>query len=162
MIVRLSFGRPAAVAVGAAALLLHSALLPAQQSVTQTRDPKQQMDADFAKAYGDWTTEPRFGSPLVDHLPRAAGVPSPKDVLGYHIGAPRKLTYYADILKYYRALAAAVPGRVKVETIGRSDENRELVVVWVSSEENIRGIGTPRPDRNHKTALPPDGRIAQR
>src|SRR6185437_14824732 len=43
------------------------------------------------------------------------------------------------ILKYYRALAKATP-RVKVETIGRSDEGRELVVVWVSSEENIRNL----------------------
>ena len=63
----------------------------------------------------------------------------PKDVLGYHIGAPGKLTYYEDIVKYYRALAAATP-RVKVETIGKSDEDRELVVVWVSSDENITNL----------------------
>ena len=68
-----------------------------------------------------------------------AGIPSPKDVLGYHVGAPAKLTYYADILKYYRALAAATP-RVKVETIGKSDEDRELVVVWVSSDANIKNL----------------------
>src|SRR6478672_3876821 len=86
-----------------------------------------------------WTAEPRYGSPLVDHLPKVTGIPSPKDVLGYHVGAPNKLTYYADIVKYYRALAAATP-RVKVETIGQSDENRELVVVWVSSDENIRAL----------------------
>ena len=67
------------------------------------------------------------------------GIPTPKDVLGYHAGAPRKLTYYADLLKYYRALAAATP-RVKVETIGKSDEDRELVVVWVSSEQNIKNL----------------------
>ena len=60
-------------------------------------------------------------------------------MLGYHIGAPAKLTYYADILKYYRALAAATP-RVKVETIGKSDEDRELVVVWVSSDENMKNL----------------------
>ena len=59
---------------------------------------------------------------------------------GNHVGAPAKLTYYADILKYYRALAAAVPGRVKIETIGRSDEDRELVVVWISSDENLRNV----------------------
>jgi hypothetical protein len=63
----------------------------------------------------------------------------PKDVLGHHVGAPETLTYYADILKYYRALADASP-RVRIETIGRSDEGRELVVVWVSSDENIRNL----------------------
>ena len=122
-----------------AALLAAVVSLPAQQMVTETRDPSQTQDEDFAKSVKEWTTQPYYISPLVDHLPKVAGIPSPKDVLGYHVGAPYKLTYYADILKYYRALAAATP-RVKVETIGRSDENRELVVVWVSSDENMRNL----------------------
>jgi hypothetical protein len=132
-----------AVLVGAMIVALSGAGLPAQQWVTETRDPKQTQDEDFAKAYKEWTGEARFGSPLVDHLPKVAGIPSPKDVLGYHIGAPGKLTYYADILKYYRALAAATP-RVRVEPIGRSDEGRELVVVWVSSDANIKNLQTNR------------------
>ena len=122
-----------------AALLLAVVSVPAQQMVTETFDPSQMQDADFAASVKAWTTRPYFISPLVDHLPIAKGIPSPKDILGYHIGAPYKLTYYADILKYYRALAAATP-RVKVESIGKSDEGRELVVVWVSSDENIKGL----------------------
>jgi hypothetical protein len=39
------------------------------------------------------------------------GIPSPKDILGYYIGQPKTLTYYADALKYYRALEKAAPGR---------------------------------------------------
>ena len=66
--------------------------------------PAQTMDAEFARLVKEWTTRPEFASPLVDHLPKSAAVPSPKDVIGYHIGAPKKLTYYEDILKYYRAL----------------------------------------------------------
>ena len=112
--------------------------------VTETRDPKQKQDEDFAKLYVQWDqSEPRYGSPLVDHLPRVSGIPTPKDVLGYYIGAPAKLTYYADILKYYRALAKASP-RVKVETIGKSDEGRELVVIWVSSDDNIKNLAKNR------------------
>src|SRR3954469_3237307 len=122
-----------------AGLLLAVVSLPAQQMVTETRDPAQQQDADFEKSVKAWTTQPYFISPLVDHLPVVKGIPSPKDVLGYHVGAPYKLTYYADILKYYRALAAATP-RVKVESIGKSDEGRELVVVWVSSNANITNL----------------------
>ena len=125
--------------LGLTLCLLAVAVTPAQQWVTETRDPKQAQDEDFAKSYAEWTGPSYYGSPLVDHLPRVPGIPMPKDVLGYHAGAPRKLTYYADLLKYYRALAAATP-RVKVETIGRSDENRELVVVWVSSEQNIKNL----------------------
>jgi 8-oxo-dGTP pyrophosphatase MutT (NUDIX family) len=113
--------------------------MPAQQMVTETRDPSQPQDEEFARLVAEWTTEPSYLSPLVDHLPKVKGVPSPNDVLGHHIGAPATLTYYADILKYYRALAAATP-RVKVETIGKSDEDRELVVVWVSSDENIKNL----------------------
>ena len=130
-------------AAAGAALFLSTAVLPAQQNVVQTRDPRQQMDEDFARFYKQWTTEPRYGSPLVDHLPKVAGIPSPKDVLGYYIGAPKTLTYYADILKYYRALDAASP-RVWIESIGKSDEGRELVVIWVSSEENIKNLAQNR------------------
>jgi len=123
----------------AAAILAAVVTIPAQQMVTETWDPAQTQDEDFAKSVAEWTTAPYYTSPLVDHLPKVQGIPSPKDVLTYHIGAPAKLTYYADILKYYRALAAATP-RVKIETIGRSDEDRELVVVWVSSDDNIKNL----------------------
>jgi hypothetical protein len=125
---------------GIAVFGLTAVTTPAQQMATETRDPKQVQDEDFAKSYKEWTGETKWGSPLVDHLPKVSGVPSPKDVLGYHIGAPRKLTYYADILKYYRALEKALPTRVKVETIGKSDEDRELVVVWVSSDANMKAL----------------------
>jgi len=118
---------------------LTALITPAQQMVTETRDPNQAQDEEFAKLYKEWTGEPKYGSPLIDHLPLVNGIPTPKDVLGYYIGAPQKLTYYADILKFYRALEAATP-RVKVETIGRSDEGRELVVVWVSSDDNMRNL----------------------
>ena len=47
----------------------------------------------------------------------------------------------ADLLRRHpastTARSAAASPRVKVETIGNSDEDRELVVVWVSSDENI-------------------------
>src|SRR5687768_17482624 len=128
----------------AVALVIAAAAMPAQQMVTETRDPAQAQDEDYAKAVKEWTTQPAFSSPLVDHLPKVEGVPSPKDVLGYHIGAPARLTYYADTLKYYRALEAALPGRVKIESIGKSDEDRELVVVWISSDDNIKALRNNR------------------
>ena len=31
-------------------------------------------------------------SPLVDQLPIVKGIPTPKDVLGYYIGNPKRLT----------------------------------------------------------------------
>jgi len=103
----------------------------------------QQMDPDFARLVKEWTTKPEFISPLVDHLPKSATVPSPKDVLGHYIGEPKKLTYYADVLKYYRALAASSP-RVKIVETGKTDEGRDCIVVIISSEDTIRNIETYR------------------
>jgi len=108
-------------------------------SIAYAQQSKQQQDEDFARSVKEWTTKPEFISPLVDHLPKVAGIPSPKDVLGHHIGAPGKLTYHAEAVAYYRALAARSP-RVKVYTIGTTDEGRECVIVAVGSEESIRNI----------------------
>ena len=85
------------------------------------------------------TTKPEFSSVLVDHLPVSSSIPSPKSILGYHIGEPKRLTYYADILRYYRALAAASP-RVKVIELGKTEEGRESVMVFISSEDSIRNL----------------------
>ncbi len=103
----------------------------------------QQMDEDFARSVKEWTTRPEFISPLVDHLPKVAGLPSPKDILGYHIGTPKKLTRTTEIYKYYRELAAKSP-RVKVINIGQTDEGRECLVVVVANEDTIKNIETYR------------------
>ena len=103
----------------------------------------QEMDADFAKAVKEWTTKPEFISPLVDHLPKSRSVPSPKDILGHHIGAPKKLDYYEEIIRYYKALAAKSP-RVHIVDIGKTDEGRESIVVFIGSEETIQNLDTYR------------------
>ena len=111
----------------------------AQAGREQNPQSTQLMDADFAARVREWTTRPEFLSPLVDHLPVADGIPSPKDVLGHHAGAPRELTYHAELLEYYRALAAASP-RVSIMAAGRTDEDREMVVVAIASEDTIRDL----------------------
>ena len=73
-------------------------LLPLTLLLASMLSAQQSLDADFAKSVKEWTTKPEFSSPLVDHLPKSATVPSPKDILGHHIGAPKKLTYYAELL----------------------------------------------------------------
>src|SRR5580692_9622716 len=117
-------------------------LLDAQTSNTQPNN-SQAMDATFAQHSKEWTTKPEFISPLVDHLPASSTVPSPRDVLGHDIGAPRKLDYYADLLKFYRTLAEKSP-RVKVIETGKTEEGRPTVIVLISSEANISGVETNR------------------
>ena len=86
------------------------------------------------------TTEPRFLSPWVADLPASATVPSPTSFLGHIAGAPGELTRTEKIYAYYRALAAATP-RVRVETIGKSEEGREILLVsrWTSEPRGARG-----------------------
>ncbi|MGA2119811.1 MAG: M14 family zinc carboxypeptidase [Bryobacteraceae bacterium] len=115
----------AAVAAGAALVML-----------AQGRQPQ---DEEFARLVKEWTTRPEFSSPLVDHLPKAAGVPEPIAVLGYHIGTPKKLTYTKDIYRYYRALEAASK-RAKVFSAGKTDEGREQLVAAISDEATIQDL----------------------
>jgi hypothetical protein len=77
-------------------------------------------------------------------LPKKTGVPTPKDVLGYHVGAEKKLTYWADQQKWYRALEKALPGRVKTSVIGKTEEGREIMIVYVTSDANLKTLDQNR------------------
>ena len=48
-----------------------------------------------------------------------SGVATPKEVLGYFIGEPKKLTYTADQQRFFRQLEKALPERVRTMTIGK-------------------------------------------
>ncbi|NJC09002.1 M14 family zinc carboxypeptidase [Polymorphobacter fuscus] len=97
----------------------------------------QTMDPDFAKSVQEWTTRPEFSSPLVDHLPTSGTIPSPKQILGDHIGVPNKLHSHGQIVDYFRKLATAAPDRVRVLDLGTSNEGRPNIVVMISSAANM-------------------------
>jgi len=92
------------------------------------------------KAYTDEihkeTTEARFMTELVDHLPASETVPTPLAFNGYIAGADGHLTYSHDVARYMRALEAASP-RVKVISVGTSEEGREMIVVAISDADTI-------------------------
>lgn len=98
--------------------------------------PVQKIDEAYTAKIREYTTEPYFLTELVDHLPASDNVPTPAKVLGYPIGTPDKLTYTKDIYRYMRELEKASK-RVKVFTIGRSEEGRDTLLVAVSDEANI-------------------------
>ncbi len=100
---------------------------------------QQKLDAGYTAKIRQYTTEPFFLTEFVDHLPASDTVPTPEKVLGYAIGTPQKLTYTKDIYRYLRELEKATP-RVKVFSIGRSEEGRETLLVAVSDEANIRKL----------------------
>jgi hypothetical protein len=97
------------------------------------RDPNQSIDDEYTRKIAEYTTEKFFNSPLTDYLPASPSVPTPKAVLGDVAGAPGKLPYSADVYKYMRMLEKASP-RVKVFSIGTTEEGREMIAVAIASE----------------------------
>src|SRR5512132_3319616 len=98
------------------------------------RDPNQPIDEEYTRKIREYTTESFFLSPLVDYLPASATVPTPKAVLGDIAGAKNNLPYSKEVYTYMRMLAKASP-RVRVYSIGTSEEGREMIAVAVASEQ---------------------------
>jgi hypothetical protein len=114
-------------------LLIIGAALSAHAQDGYARNPNQAVDEDYTKKIAEYTTEKFFNSPLTDYLPASPNVPTPKVVLGDVAGAPGKLPYSADVYKYMRMLEKASP-RVKVFSIGTTEEGREMIAVAIASE----------------------------
>ncbi|HEU5336218.1 MAG TPA: M14 family zinc carboxypeptidase, partial [Terriglobales bacterium] len=85
------------------------------------------------------TTEKEFLSPWVSYLPDSSTVPSPMKFLGRIPGAPGELVGTVKAYAYCRALAAASP-RVRVFTLGHSEEGREILMVAIADEAGIRDL----------------------
>ena len=106
-------------------------LLPTLLSAQWQRDPKQPVDEAYTKLIEKYTTAAALNSPLTNYLPASATVPTPVKVLGDIAGAPDMLPYAEDVYRYFRLLAAASP-RVKVFTIGHTEEGREMIAVAIA------------------------------
>ena len=135
---------------------LYAACVAAQTSTLNTnfaRDPQQAIDQEYTDHIHKYTTDPTFTSPLVDYLPASRTVPTPSKVLGDVSGAPDMLPYAEDVYKYFRMLAASTP-RVKVFTIGHTEEGREMIAVAIAdadllknadaNKERLAQLGDPR------------------
>ncbi len=118
-------------------VVLLSTLLSSTPSLSQelnsnfARDPGQPIDQQYTNQVHKYTTDPSFISPLVDYLPASKTVPTPAKVLGDVSGAPDMLPYAEDVYKYFRLLEAASP-RVKVFTIGHTEEGREMIAAAIA------------------------------
>ncbi len=107
------------------------------------RNPNQRADEEYTKKIREYTTEPFFNSPLTDYLPASPTVPTPKSVLGDVAGAPGKLPYVEEVHRYMRMVEKASP-RVKVFSIGTSEEGREMIAVAVASESLLARLDENR------------------
>jgi len=113
-------------------------LFPQQLNSDFARDPRQPIDQHYTDQIHKYTTDPSFISPLVDYLPASKAVPTPAEVLGDVSGAPDMLPYAEDVYKYFRLLEASSP-RVKVFTIGHTEEGREMIAAAIADPNLLAG-----------------------
>ncbi len=66
-----------------------------------------------------------------------AQLPTPVSVLGHTPGDDFYLADYEDTVRYFHALAAADPARMKMFTVGKSTEGRDIEIAVISSADNI-------------------------
>ncbi len=130
------------------ALLFAPRLAPAQMaqnaaSTRMGRDPAQPIDEEYTRKILEYTTEKFFLSPLVDYLPASLTVPTPKAVLGDIAGARNNLPYSREVYAYMRLLEKSSP-RVRVISIGTTEEGREMIAVAVASEKLIAEMESNR------------------
>jgi len=112
----------------------------ARQAAAQATTPCElKDDAAYTAAIRKNTTEPFFSTELVDHLPSSSCVPAPDTFLGHIVGAPDVLDHVAEINGYMRLLAARTP-RVKVFSMGHSEEGREMILVAIAEEATIQNL----------------------
>jgi len=67
------------------------------------------------------------------------GIPSPEEFLGFKVGEDRKLANWTQILKYFR-LVGELSDRVFVETLGKTTEGNDMILVVISSPENLKKL----------------------
>lgn len=148
----ITIAAPVRRALSAALFCVLASTTLAQPPRPFVRDPKIAIDEDYTKKIHEYTTMPVFLSPLVEYLPASKNVPTPKAVIGDIAGAPGKLPYAGEVYQYMRMLEKASP-RVKVFSIGRTEEGREMIAVAVASEALIAKLEANR-DQLGKLADP--------
>ena len=80
------------------------------------------------------------------------GIQSPDDFLGFPLGADRKLADYHQIVQYFKYLEKSSP-KIKIEDLGNTTDNNDLIQAIISSEQNISQLEKYR-DISQKLAHP--------
>src|SRR5215469_8802690 len=125
---------------GAALRLTHCWIcLVAFVSISAVAETNDIPEPGSAAAIAAATTDSHYVSPWVSYVPESSSVPSPEKFFGRIMGAPGELVGTEKAYAYARALAAASP-RVRVFTIGRSEEGRDIVLIAIADEAGIRDL----------------------
>ena len=77
---------------------------------------------------------------ILPAIPAMAQIPSPESVLGFKPGTDRKLADWDQVVGYFQKLAAAAPDRVKLQVLGQTTMDRPLIVLTITSAENMKNL----------------------
>jgi hypothetical protein len=87
----------------------------------------------------EFTTSDEFLPSSVSYVPDSDTVPSPTDVLGHLAGAPNELSRTEQVHGYFRQLAEA-SRRVQVQTIGTTEEGRDILLATISEASTLNSL----------------------
>lgn len=65
-------------------------------------------------------------------------IQSPDEFFGYTLGS--YFTRHHQVVDYFEQLEKNAPSSIKIEQYGKTGENRDLIVAYISSEENLKNI----------------------
>src|SRR5215467_10023808 len=81
----------------------------------------------------------------------APRITTPKEALGFNLGDDYQVANYTQLEAYWKKLAAESP-RMKLESIGKTEEGRDHWMAIISSPDNIKNLAKYK-DISRKLAL---------
>jgi hypothetical protein len=63
---------------------------------------------------------------------------TPKEFLGYELG--EKFTRHHEVVNYFKAMEKTFPANLKVEKYGKTYENRDLILAYIGTSENLQKL----------------------
>src|SRR5215475_12815416 len=73
------------------------------------------------------------------HAQSANRITTPKEALGFNLGDDYMVANYTQLEAHWKKLASESP-RIKLESIGKTEEGRDQYMAIISSPENIRNL----------------------
>ena len=101
---------------------------------------QQRNDEEYTKQIRQFLRDPRITTELVDHLPASTTVPTPLKHFGHIMGAWGVLDKAEAMHAYYAAIAKAAPARTRLVTLGKTEEGRDMIALFIASETTIQNL----------------------
>ena len=100
---------------------------------------QQKKDEKYIEKIREFTTDSIYINEIITNFPASDDVPTPMDFFGSVIGADGVLHYTQEIYDYFDELVKKSP-RVKVESLGTTEQGKEMRVYFISNSETLEAL----------------------